>query len=61
MDELDKALKLYEQTFGEAFPMFPMRTTTTTNEVVDIINKCIDNNKDVYDMGYLSLNADVIY
>ncbi len=60
MDELDKALKLYEQTFCEAFPMFPMRTTPT-NEVVDIINKCVDNNKDVYDMGYLSLDIDVIY
>lgn len=60
MDELEEALKAYEKTFGEAFPMFPMRTTPI-NEVVDIINKCVSAKKDVYDMGYLSLDKDVLY
>ena len=59
MDELDKALDLYEQVFGNSFPMFPMMEKPP-DEVVDIIKKCISEKKDVYDMGYLSLD-NVIY
>ncbi len=58
MDELDKASEAYEQIFGEYFPTFPMRTRPP-NEIIDIINKCISAKKDVYEMGYLSL--DTIY
>ena len=60
MNELDKALELYEQTFDDSFPMFSMMTKPP-DEVVDIINKCVSAKKDVYDMGYLSLNDDTMY
>ena len=60
MNELDKALELYEQTFDDSFPMFSM-VTKPPDEVVDIINKCASAKKDVYDMGYLSLNDDTMY
>lgn len=60
MGELNKALEIYEQTFGDSFPMIPLMGKKPS-EVVDIINKCVSEKKDVYDMGYLSLNHDVIY
>jgi hypothetical protein len=60
MNELGKALELYEQTFDDSFPMFSMMTKPP-DEVVDIINKCVSAKKDVYDMGYLSLNDDTMY
>lgn len=56
MKELDEALELYEKAFDDSFPMFSMMTTEPS-EVVEIINRCIAEKKDVYDLGYLSLNA----
>lgn len=55
MDELDKALELYEQIFDDLFPMSPMMSKPP-DEVIDIIKKCVSEKKDVYDMGYLSLD-----
>lgn len=60
MTELDTARKLYEKKFDDSFPMIPM-IGTAPDEIVKIIHKCISENKDVYDMGYLSLDDDVIY
>ena len=56
MKEFDEALELYEKEFGESFPMASMMTTEPS-EVIEIINKCIAAKKDVYDMGYLSLDS----
>ena len=56
MKELDEALELYEKAFDDSFPMFSMMTTEPS-EVVEIINRCIAEKKDVYDLGYLSLNV----
>lgn len=56
MKELDEALEVYEKAFDDSFPMFSMMTTEPS-EVVEIINRCIAEKKDVYDLGYLSLNA----
>ena len=59
MNELDEALELYEQTFDNSFPMFHMMGKPP-DEVIDIINKCVYEKKDVYDMGFLSLK-DTVY
>lgn len=61
MTELDVALELYEKTFDDSFPTIPLLMENSDEKVVGIINKCISENKDVYDMGYLSLDGDVIY
>lgn len=60
MNELDNALELYEKTFDDSFPMFSM-IGTPPKEVVQIINKCVREKKDVYDMGYLTLDGNTIY
>lgn len=61
MAEIDKAIELYEKTFDDSFPTIPVLTDKFKAEVVEIINKCISEGKDVYDMGYLSLDNDSIY
>lgn len=55
MDKLDEALNLYEVTFDDSFPMSSM-ITKPPDEVIEIINRCVSEKKDVYDMGYLSLD-----
>lgn len=55
MDKLDEALNLYEVTFDDSFPMSSM-ITKPPDEVIEIINRCVSEKKDVYDIGYLSLN-----
>lgn len=60
MDKLNDALMRYEKTFDDSFPMFSMRGASP-DEVLEIISKCISEKKDVYDMGYLSLNEDTVY
>jgi hypothetical protein len=60
MEKLDKALKKYEKFFDDSFPMFSMMSKPP-DDVVEIIENCIENKKDVYDMGYLSLDDDIKY
>lgn len=60
MKNLDEALKAYEETFNDSFPLFPMMGTPP-NKVVDMINQCISQKKDIYDMGYLSLDGEIKY
>lgn len=60
MKNLDEVLNAYEETFDDSFPMFPMMGTPP-NKIIDMINECISQKKDVYDMGYLSLDGEVKY
>lgn len=60
MNELEKMLNLYEETFDDSFPMFSFMGTEE-NDVISIIKKCVDAKKDVYEMGYLTLDEDVMY
>lgn len=61
MNELDTALELYEKTFDDSFPTIPLLMEKSDEEVVEIINKCISENKNVYDMGYLTLDINTVY
>lgn len=61
MAEIDKAIELYEKTFHDSFPTIPVLRDKSKIEVMEIINKCISEGKDVYDMGDLSLDNDSIY
>ena len=57
MDKLDKALELYEKTFSESFPTIPLLMDNSDDEVVEMINKCVSQNKDVYGMRFLDEKA----
>ena len=53
-DKLLQALDLYEKAFDDSFPTIPM-SGRTEEEIIDMINKCVSEKKDVYDMGYLEM------
>ncbi len=57
MNDVNGAIKLYENTFGDSFPTVPLLMEKSDEEVIEIINVCVAKKKDVYDMGYLSLDA----
>lgn len=55
-DKLLQALELYENTFDDSFPTIPM-SGRTEEEMIDMINKCVSEKKDVYEMDYLDIKA----
>lgn len=55
-DKLLQALELYENTFDDSFPTIPI-SGRTEEEMIDMINKCVSEKKDVYEMGYLDIKA----
>lgn len=57
------ALKMeeYEKKFGDSFPTMPLMYGKTKEEMIEIIDRCIRENKDVYELGILSLDEDVMY
>lgn len=57
MSDFDK----YLEKFGEAFPMIPMAWGRTQEEISDIIKECLEKNKTVYDLGYITDKEEVIY
>lgn len=54
--ELDIALDKYYEKFKDSFPTFPLRKLTP-EEIINIINECIDKNKNVYELGYLNVES----
>lgn len=50
----------YESFFGDAFPTFCF-TYLSTDEMIQIIDECLEAEKDVYEMGYLKNNLNVKY
>ena len=55
--ETKQKLEQYEENFDDIFPL--MQYSFTEQEIVNIINKCIINNKPVE--YYYPLDNDVIY
>lgn len=58
-EKLQKALERYKKKFNDDFPTIPF-DSQGDEEIIDIIDECIEENKDVYDLGYLSLD-DIMY
>lgn len=55
MVDVRDAIKIYESKFKVSFPTIPILLQKTDEEVMEIISKCVSENKDVYELGYLSL------
>lgn len=51
-DELEKYLKKYDEQFP-SFPTIPLLRTYSAEENIKIIKRCLAENKDVYELGYL--------
>lgn len=60
MNDFLKKLGEYEGAFGDGFPTF-MFGSYSEEEIIAIIDKCIKAKKDVYDLGYLTLDENIQY
>ena len=58
--KLKKAYENYKKKFDDDFPTIPLAECMSEEEIIVMVDECISNNKDVYDMGYLSLD-DILY
>lgn len=50
---LQEKMKEYAEKFDDGFPMIPLGWGRTDAELIDIIDECLQKNKDVYDLGYV--------
>lgn len=67
--ETKVAIKKYEEIFDTDFPtyhfefgldkFFP-KATDFEEAIIDVIDECINKKKDVYELGYFSLEDDLI-
>lgn len=55
----DEALDRYRNFFNDSFPT--MALYNGDKETIEIIDRCIENKKNVYEMGFLTLNRDNLY
>ena len=58
---LEAKLNEYEKLFVDQFPTYPLMLARTEEQVIETINDCIENGKDVYQMGYLEDSLDILY
>ena len=58
---MDDKLDAYAEKFGDGFPMMPLAWGRTDDEVIEIIDDCLSNGKDVYELGYVEDDDDVMY
>lgn len=58
---LETKLQEYEKMFGDSFPTYPLMLSRSEEEMIDLINECLDSRKDVYELGYLIDDPGVKY
>lgn len=58
---LDNKLDEYEKTFHDSFPTYPLAISKSDEEIIEMIDKCIKEKKDVYEMGYLKDDLSIKY
>lgn len=56
----DKAQERYKLLFNDYFPTFQL-SYLSPEEMVDMINECVEKKQNVYQLGYLTLEDDVVY
>jgi NCAIR mutase (PurE)-related protein len=61
MEELNDKLLEYSKKFNDGFPMIPLASGRTNEEIIEIIDECIKKNKDVYELGYVKDDPDIYY
>lgn len=57
---LDLYLNLYYDKFNDILPLMSLRCRSV-EELIEIVKNCIKNKKNVYEIGYLTLDLDVYY
>lgn len=59
--KIDDYLRKYAETFGEGFPMYQLGRTRTDGEIIEIIEKCLNEKKNAYDLGLVTDDLDIDY
>lgn len=58
---LDEKMKEYAERFDDGFPMMPLGWGRSDTEIIAIINRCLREGKDVYELGYIEDDPEVDY
>lgn len=57
----NELLEKYREMFGENLPTYQICRGRTDAEIDAILRECIEKGKDVYDLGYCTLDEDAKY
>ncbi len=57
---MDK-LREYAKRFGDGFPMYQLGRSRSDDEIIEIINECLEKGKDCYALGYVKTEDGVLY
>lgn len=60
-EKLDRLLVEYAHKFGEGFPTYQIARLKTTEEVIAIIEDCLNSEKDAYELGYVTDDLNIMY
>lgn len=58
---LEEYMMKYKEAFLDSFPMIPLGWGRTENEVIAIIKECLEKKKDVYELGYIDDDEDILF
>ena len=58
---LDEKMKEYAERFDDGFPMMPLGWGRSDTEIIAIIDRCLREGKDVYELGYIEDDPEVNY
>lgn len=61
MNEVDKKMLEYAKKFDDGFPMMPLGWGRTDEQIIEIIDRCLKTGKDVYELGYIEDDPDLLY
>lgn len=59
MTTVDRMMIKYAKRFGDGFPSFQIMRTRSDDEIVVIIEDCLEKGKDAYELGYVSDNEEI--
>lgn len=60
--KVEEAFNRYYEHFHENAPSFVLLDGSSSDrEVIEMLNTCIKDNKDVYEEGYLTLDPNIKY
>ena len=58
---IDDWLQKYVDKFDEGFPMYQLGRTRTNDEIIEIIKRCLTENKTAYDLELVTDDLDTEY
>ena len=58
---IDEWLQKYVDKFDEGFPMYQLGRSRTDAEIIEIIQRCLNEGKTAYDLGLVTDDVDVEY